>query len=72
MFRADEPALHRIGDLEAWDFLEFQGFGYDDAGDIRARMTDDGDTARFEDQGVIVLLYGTTLAALTDDMFRFS
>ena len=66
-----EAAAHRVMDLEAWDLLSFQGFGYAGAGDIRAHMAQTGADVVFHDRGVGVTLVQTELAALADDMLGF-
>ena len=72
VFRAQEYGRHVIHDFEAWDFLDFQGFGYDDPGDVRAHLTQSGLDVTFVDQSATVTLRNTTLAQVTDDMFIFS
>ena len=71
VFDADAPAHHRVMDLEAWDFLTFQDFGYAAAQDIRAHMTQTGADVVFQDQGVTVTLANIQLAAITDDSLFF-
>ncbi len=71
IFEARDGGQDRVMDLEAWDYLSFQGFGYADAGDIRAHLVQSGADVAFQDQGVNVTLVNTQLAALTDDMFVF-
>ena len=66
-----EAAAHRVMDLEAWDLLSFQGFGYAGAGDIRAHMAQTGADVVFHDRGVGVTLVQTELASLADDMLGF-
>ena len=72
VFWAGEYGRQVIHDFEAWDFLGFQGFGYDDPGDVRAHLTQSGLDVTFDDQSATVTLRNTTLAELTDDMFIFS
>ena len=72
VFDADDMAHHRVMDFEGWDFLTFRDFGYDDAQDIRARMTQTGADVVFQDQGVTVTLVNTQLAGITDDSLIFA
>ena len=71
VFDADQPAHHRVMDFEAWDYLTFRDFGYDDAGDVRSHMAQSLANVVFHDQGVTVTLLNLQLAAITDDMFLF-
>ena len=71
VFDAGVAADNRITDLEVWDHLSFQGFGYAGAGDIRAHLVQTGADVVFRDQGVTVTLAHTQMGALTDDMFVF-
>lgn len=71
IFRAGEEARHEVADLEPWDFLSFEGFGYTDAGQIRARLVQEGNAMVFSDQGVSVTLQEIAHSDLHDDMFLF-
>lgn len=72
VFDAVTDGTHRVMDLEAWDYLRFDGFGYDSMADLRAHLTQVApDQVEFADQGVVVRFAHTTLAQLTDDMFLF-
>lgn len=67
-FNAHEPGTHRVMDLESWDYLNFQGFGYDDPGAARAHMVQQGTDVVFADQNVTVILANTQLGSIVDDM----
>jgi hypothetical protein len=64
VFSADDPGRDQVANLEAWDVLEFTGFGYASAADARANMVQDDDTVVFTDQGVSVVFVQTTIAEL--------
>jgi hypothetical protein len=71
-FRAPDAGTHRVQDFEAWDYLDFRGFGYDDMADATARMTQTGADVTFADQGTTVVLANTQMASLQADHFIFS
>lgn len=58
-------------DLEAWDRVELQGFGYDSLDDVLARVSQQGGDAVFSDQGVTITFHGIDKAGLGADMFIF-
>ncbi|MEC3863263.1 DUF4214 domain-containing protein [Mesobacterium sp. TK19101] len=57
-----------VYDLEAWDRLQFTGFGYADGAAARTHMTQSGDDVLFSDQGVDVIVRDILLADITDAM----
>ncbi|MBN9889850.1 DUF4214 domain-containing protein [Salipiger abyssi] len=67
-FAQDEGGSHRVLDLEAWDYLMLDGFGYDSAADARAHMTRSGTDVVFADQGVEITFADTRLNEIADDM----
>lgn len=69
VFHADSDGTNRVLDLDAWDRVEFDGFGYADAHDARAHMTQTGADTTFIDQGVTVTFVNAQLDHLADDMF---
>lgn len=70
VFDVAEGGQHEVADLEVWDQLSFEGFGFDDADDVRAHMVQDRDDVVFADQGVQVRLLDVELAMLeTDNIF---
>lgn len=71
VFDTSEGGHHVVADLEVWDELMFTGFGYADAGDVRAHLRQQGEDVVFADQGVEVHLLDTTLAILHDGLFTF-
>ncbi|MCR9124831.1 MAG: DUF4214 domain-containing protein [Rhodobacteraceae bacterium] len=68
VFEADRDSLHRVHDLEAWDWLVFQGFGYGDAAAARAEMQQVDTDVVFAARGVVVQILDTQLSQITDDM----
>ncbi|MBN9889848.1 DUF4214 domain-containing protein [Salipiger abyssi] len=67
-FAQDEGGSHRVLDLEAWDYLMLDGFGYDSAADARAHMTRSGTDVVFADQGVEITFADTRLNEIANDM----
>lgn len=70
-FVAGEDGSSRIHDFETWDRLQFTGFGYSSAADIRAHMTQLGSDVVFSDQGTSITLLHTQLATITDATLLF-
>ena len=68
VFDASQGGTHQVLDLEPWDSLDFRGFGYDTAADIRAHMTQTGDDVVFWDQGVRVIFLSSNLAGISNEM----
>lgn len=68
VFDAAAPGKDRVLDLETWDRLYFNGFGYADAAELRNHLDQSGGDVLFDDQGVQVTFADTTLAMLSDDM----
>lgn len=71
VFDAQAQGANTVLDLEAWDVVQFNGFGYDVAADVRAHLSEDSGNLIFADQGVAVTFTDTALALVTDDMFIF-
>ncbi|MCR9127308.1 MAG: DUF4214 domain-containing protein [Rhodobacteraceae bacterium] len=68
VFDASASGTNRVIDLEAWDTIEFRGFGYTGAADARANMAQDGTDVIFNDQGVTAIFENTDLALIDDGM----
>ena len=68
VFDATEDGTHRVLDLEVWDKLRFDAFGYAQAGEARSHMAQSGVDVVFADQGVNVILANFQLSQITDDM----
>jgi len=71
VFSADAPSVNRVIGFEAWDVLSFQGFGYDDPGDLAGLLRQEGQNVVFADQGVTVVFERSTLAMVLDADFLF-
>ncbi|AWI86768.1 hypothetical protein CEW88_23690 (plasmid) [Alloyangia pacifica] len=67
-FAQAEGGSHRVLDLEPWDYISLEGFGYADAAAALSHMTQAGSDVSFEDQGVSITFSQTLLAEITDDM----
>ncbi|WP_299031815.1 DUF4214 domain-containing protein [uncultured Sulfitobacter sp.] len=71
VFDADADGANQVLDLEAWDMLQFDNFGYSGAAQVRAHFDQHGSDLVFADQGVSVTFQNTDLAAIIDDMLLF-
>lgn len=68
VFHADHKSNNTVLDLEAWDVLRFEGFGYADAEAVLGYLDQSGDSVTFSDQGVNIIFEETVLAAIAQDM----
>lgn len=68
VFRAGASARQTVVDLEPWDTLVFEGFGYGTAAEMRAHLRAQGDDTVFADQGVFVTLMGWAPGEISDGM----
>ena len=59
-----------VVDLEAWDTLRFEGFGYTSDAEARANLYQQGANVIFADKAVGATFLDTTLAMFTDDMIQ--
>lgn len=69
VFDADQNGDTNVLDLEAWDYLQFDDFGFGSMADAKDHMEQDGADVVFRAQGVMVTFEHTTLAEITNDMF---
>lgn len=69
-FHAAHDGRDTVLDLEAWDQLHFNDFGYADATEVRAHLVQSGADVTFEDQGVEITFVQTDLQIITDDMIQ--
>ncbi|MCR8550912.1 DUF4214 domain-containing protein [Salipiger sp. P9] len=69
VFDVGDGGHHEIADLERWDYLRFDGFGYDSPDDLRDHMVEEDTGVVFSDQGVTVVFVGMNLSDIADDMF---
>ena len=61
---------HHLHDLEPWDWMVLDGFGYADAAAARAALSQSGENVVFADQGVTIVVHGITLSQIADDMIE--
>lgn len=61
-----------VTDLEAWDSLHLEGFGYTTAAQVRTDLSQVGEDVVFADQGVTVIFENTTLAQIENDQLFYS
>lgn len=69
VFNNADNSTTTVADLEAWDYIDLNGFGYANANAARANMTQAGSDLVFMDQGTEVTFHNTTLSDMTGDMF---
>ncbi len=69
VFHSRDSGTVTIHDLEAWDYLDFQNFGYADHTGVLANTVQDGDDAVFSDYGFTVIFKDTDLSMLTETLF---
>lgn len=68
VFDRTDVGNHRVADLEAWDRIDLQDFGYETSAETRAHFAQVGDDMVFTDRGVTVTFVNTALSAITDAM----
>ncbi|MBU2994337.1 DUF4214 domain-containing protein [Octadecabacter sp. 1_MG-2023] len=68
VFNQADGATNKVVDLEAWDYLSFDGFGYSSAADARGHMVQSAGSVVFADQGTEVTFERFMLSSVTDDM----
>ncbi|MCF2906654.1 DUF4214 domain-containing protein [Octadecabacter sp. CECT 8868] len=69
VFDQVDAGTNTVLDLEVWDYLSFEGFGYSNVADVRVHLSQSGTDVVFSDQGTEVTFEKTQLSDLTDDMF---
>ena len=68
VFNEADDATVAVVDLEAWDSLDFRGFGYATSAEALAAMSQSGSDVVFADQGVTITFLNTDLALIDDGM----
>ncbi len=68
VFDVADGATNSVSNLEVWDFMEFEGFGYSTGADAIANMVQTGTNVVFADQGTTITFEYTDLATITDEM----
>jgi len=72
VFEAHDEAMAQrvtVFDLEGWDQLAFNGFGYDTADAITDNLRQSGGDVIFTDQGLTAVFKDTVLDIFAEDMF---
>jgi Ca2+-binding RTX toxin-like protein len=69
VFDKSTPSLQRVTDLERWDMIELNGFGYTSAAQARLHMTQQGSDVVFADQGTRIIFSDVSLVQIRLDMF---
>jgi hypothetical protein len=71
VFNAAEDGKDVILHIDAWDSVQFNGFGYNSDADVLARMATSGPDMRFTDQGVEIVFAGADQSTIeaVDYMF---
>ena len=64
LFDQEDEGTHTVLDLEAWDYVDLNGFGYASVADARAHMTQSGSAIQFADQGTVITFERATLVEL--------
>ena len=72
VFNADDAGTDRILQFDAWDAVQFNGFGYGDSSDVTANLSVQGADVLFADQDVEIIFSGTDLATLQNADYLFS
>ncbi|MCR8550895.1 DUF4214 domain-containing protein [Salipiger sp. P9] len=70
-FASGDTGSHTVLDLEAWDYVYLENFGYAIYDDVTAHLSQQGADAVFSDQGVTITFLNTQTSEMTDDMFLF-
>ncbi|UOA27117.1 DUF4214 domain-containing protein [Pseudosulfitobacter sp. DSM 107133] len=70
IFDASAKGSNIVLDLEAWDTLVFENFGYANDAAVRAHMTQQDADVVFIDQDVHITLLNKTLNQISDDMIQ--
>lgn len=70
-FKSGTESINHVIGLEPWDRLSFQGFGYDEAKDVLAHLSQNGDTTMFKDQGVTIFFDHSSQAEISATTFLF-
>lgn len=71
VFRAADNGDHVVVDVEPWDTLRMEGFGYGSAQDVARYLSVDGGDVVFADEGVSVRFLDADVASLLDMEFEF-
>ena len=67
VFNNNSGGTTHVMDFEAWDYLNFQGFGHVIASDVLADFTQSGADVVFSEMGTTVIIANTLLSQITED-----
>ena len=68
VFNAARESTNRVLDLETWDQVHFEGFGYGSIAAVRSHLQQDGTNVVFADQGINIIFEDMTLGTISDEM----
>jgi len=68
VFDRTDAGTHAVADLERWDWIDLNGFGYAGTAQALARFAQAGDDVVFADQGVRIVFADIQRAQITADM----
>ncbi len=68
VFDTQAAGDHRVLDLEPWDTVYFESFGYASESELRSHMEQSGNDVLFSDQGVNITFENTQLGALDNEL----
>jgi hypothetical protein len=68
VFDAADQGQTTVLDLEVWDLIELNGFGFGSGDDVREKMVEVGSSVVFEDQGVSIIFRNVDFDMISDDM----
>lgn len=72
IFKYGDSGDDIVADLEAWDELEFQSFGFSQASDVYSYLTQNGDDVVFDfNFGGTITFQNTQISDFNNDMFNF-
>ncbi len=72
VFDAGQDGDTRVLDLEPWDTVLFNNFGYTNDAAVSTHLQQTGNDLLFSDQGVSILFENTTIAELTSDIISIA
>lgn len=72
VFAQEDGGIQRVLDLEPWDMIEWQGFGYSGPEDVLAHLAPVGQDIVFTDQGMTVIFHNAAVDGIGADMFLFA
>ncbi len=71
IFDATEAGSNTVYNLQSWDTVQFEGFGYTTLNDVLVNLSQVGSNVVFDDQGVIITFVNTDISLIEADMLSF-